>query len=365
MINLKAQYNSIKAKVNKDIINVIKSTQFILGQEVEKFEEDFAKYIGTKYAVSVASGTDALHLTLVAYNISKDDEVIIPTFTFAATAFAIAYTGAKPVFVDITEGSFNINATKIEEKITNRTKAIMPVHLYGQSADMDEINRIAKKYKLLVIEDACQSHGALYKDKKVGTLGNAACYSFYPSKSLGAYGDGGAIVTNDAGIATKLKMLRNQGQERRYFHTMIGFNSRLDSIQATILRTKLRHLDKWNKARRKLAETYNKLLKGLPIGLPEEMDYAYHTYYLYTIKLQKRDILRAMLKNAGVDSAVHYDMPLHLQECFKYLGYKKGNFPVAEKLSGDVLSIPMYPELSIKQIELITDIIKKFCKENL
>ncbi len=357
-IDLKRQYQSIKNEIDTAIDNVIKNTNFILGEEVEKFEKEFADYCNVKYGIGVNSGTSALHLALLANNISKGDEVITVANTFIATVLAISLTGAEPILVDINEKNYNININKIEEKITDKTKAIIPVHLYGQSADMDPILELAEKYNLKVIEDACQAHGAEYKGKKVGCYGNAACFSFYPSKNLGAYGDAGMVVTNDEKISERLVMLRNYGQKVKYHHLMKGFNNRLDTIQATILRVKLKRLDEWNEARRKNAKRYNELL-GDAVITPIEESYARHIYHLYVIRVKNREDLQKFLNEKGISTAIHYPIPIHMQKAYLDLGYKEGDFYATEKSAKEILSLPMFPELSEEEIKYIVHNIKQ------
>ena len=362
--DFKAQYQSIKKEIQNAINQVLNSTQFILGEDVKKFEEEFAKFCKVKYSVGVGNGTDALYLALRACGISRGDEVITQPNTFIATVEAITLNGAKPVFVDINPQTYNINANKIKKVITKKTKAIIPVHLYGQPVDTDPILKIAKKYKLFVIEDAAQAHGAEYKGKKVGSLGNIACFSFFPAKNLGAYGDGGMIVTNNEKIAKKIRMLRNHGRVEKYEHLMEGTNSRLDELQAAILRVKLRHLDKWNKARRQRAKIYDEAFEHLEeVGTPFVPSWATPVYYVYTIKTKKRDNLQKYLKKKGISTGIYYPIPLHLQPAYKYLNYKKGDFPEAEKTADEILSLPMYPELKISQIKFITNSIKDFYGE--
>jgi dTDP-4-amino-4,6-dideoxygalactose transaminase len=365
LVDLKAQYNSIKQEITQAIQEVIERGQFILGPEVETFEREIASYCGTKFAVGVASGTDALHLALLACGIKPGDEVITTPFTFIATAEAITQCGAIPIFSDIDPRTYNIDPNKIEKKITPRTKAILPVHLYGQPADMEPILELTKKYKLKVIEDCAQALGAEYKCKKVGSLGDAGCLSFFPSKVLGAYGDGGMVVTNDLKIAERVDMLRNHGCKQKYYHLIPGFNSRLDSIQAAILRVKLRHLDEWIDRRRRNAALYAKLLSGIEaITPPDEMPHRSHIFNYYTVRLgnsrRNRNELREYLNSQGITTAIYYPLSLHLQEVYKPLGYKLGNLPESERAQEKVLSLPMYPELSEKQIEEIAVAIRGF-----
>ena len=365
-VDLKAQYDSIKDEINEAIQNVLDNTSFIMGEELKKFEEEFARFCDVKYAIGVANGSDALILALRACGIGKGDEVITVPHTFISTAEAISNVGGKIVFVDIDPKTYTIDLSKIEEKINKRTKAIIPVHLYGQSANMDTIMRLAKKYDLKVIEDAAQAHGAEYKGKKVGSIGDVSCFSFYPGKNLGAYGDAGMVVTNNEEISEKIKLLRNHGRiTKKYEHEIEGYSSRLDNLQAAILRVKLRHLNKWNESRRGNAKKYNELLSNVDgIITPYEADYVKHVYHLYVIRVEKerRDKLREELKYKGVATGIHYPIPLHLQPAYSYLGYKEGDFPVTEECSQKILSLPMFAELTDEQIENIVEIIKNFKK---
>lgn len=355
-VDLGRQYDSIKYEINGEIEKVLKSAQFILGENVEAFENEFASYCGVKYGVGVASGTDALVLSLRALGIRSEDEVITAVNTYIATVDAIARNGAKPVFVEPEPESYNIDVTKIEEKITDKTKAVLPVHLYGQPADMDPILEIAERHNLKVIEDAAQAHGAEYKGKKTGGLGDVACFSFYPSKNLGAYGDGGMVLTNDAEIAEKIRTLRNYGQRKKNFHELIGYNSRLDELQAAILRVKLKYLDEWNDLRRKHAKHYNELLDGVSkIIVPVEKEFAKHIYHLYVIRYRDRDKLQDYLHSRGIHTGIHYPVPVHLQKAYSHLGYKKGDFAAAEVCADSILSLPMFPELTEAEIEFVSN----------
>ncbi len=359
LLDLKKQYLSIKPEIKKSIDEVLTKGRFVLGDNVSKFEEEIARYCGTKYAVGVASGTDALELSLAALDIGRGDEVITTPYTFVATTETICKVGARPVFVDIDAKTFNIDPRKIERKINKKTKAIMPVHLYGQSCDMAPIMKLAGKYDLRVIEDTAQSIGAEYKGKKAGSFGDAGTFSFFPSKNLGAYGDGGMIVTKNKKVYDKLRILRSHGCQKKYHHLINGYNSRLDEIQAAILRVKLRYLDKWNDARNINADYYNVLFKDLAkqCVIPFKPKENKHVFYLYTIKASSRDKLSAYLKAKGISSAIYYPIPLHLQEVYKNLKYKKGSMPVSEKASKDILSLPMYPELTkIEQRRIVTEI---------
>ena len=365
-VDLKAQYNSIKEEIDEAIQRVLDTTSFIMGEELKKFEVEFARFCDVKYAIGVANGSDALILALRACGIGKGDEVITVPHTFISTAEAISIVGGKIVFVDIDPKNYTIDVSKIEEKINERTKAIIPVHLYGQPADMDPIMKLAKKYNLKVIEDAAQAHGAEYKGKKVGSIGDVSCFSFYPGKNLGAYGDAGMITTNNEEIAEKVKLLRNHGRiSKKYEHKIEGYSSRLDNLQAAILRVKLRPLNKWNENRRRNAKKYNELLNNISgIITPYEAYYAKHVYHLYVIRAEKerRDKLREELKSKSIATGIHYPIPLHLQPAYSYLGYKRGDFPITEKFSQEILSLPMFAELTDEQIEEIVEIIKNYEK---
>jgi len=355
------QYQSIKGEVNTNVQRVMNSCRFVLGENVNSFEREFASFCGTEYAAGVANGTDGLRLALLACGVGKGDEVITMPNTFIATTEAISQTGAKIVFVDIDSWTYNIDVAQIEGAINERTKAILPVHLFGQPADMDPVMMIAKKYNLKVIEDACQAHGAEYRGKKAGSIGDTGCFSFYPSKNLAAFGDGGMVVTDGNKIAQKIRMLRDHGQIKKYEHLVEGYNSRLDEIQAAILRVKLKRLDEWNKLRRKNASIYNGLLENVDeVVTPLEAEYAKHVYHLYVIRTHERDELQEWLKSKGIFTGLHYPVPLHLQKAYEYLGYKEGDFPVAEECAKQILSLPMFPELTRGQIEKVVSEIKTF-----
>ena len=359
-IDFSGQYAEIKKEVDVGFKKVFKHADFVLGKEEQDFEKVFAKYCGVKYAVGVNSGTDALYLAVASFNIGPGDEVILPTFTFIATALCISYTGATPVFVDIEPQTYNLDPAKIERAITKNTKAIIPVHIYGQAANMDEINSLAKKYNLKVIEDAAQAHGALYKGKKIGSLGDVACFSFYPTKGLGAFGDGGMLVTDDEAIYKEALMLRDYGREGRYKHKIKGYNSRLDTLQAVVLLAKLKRLDKWNKMRAQCAAYYGKLLKGVEgIQTPTIKEGRSHVFQTFAVRLENRDAVHDYLREKGISVLIHYPIPLHLQEAYKELGHKVGDFPEAESLSNDILSLPMYPHMTKKEIEYVCDTLKK------
>ncbi len=362
MVDLKAQYEAIKDEINDVVLGVIQSTHFILGPQGKALEEEVAAYHGVKHAVAVASGTDALHLALRAAGIRRGDEVITTPFTFIATAEAISYIGALPVFVDIRPDTFNIDISKIEAAITKKTRAIIPVHLYGHPADLDGLMQTAKKHGLKVIEDCAQSFGAEYKGKKAGSFGDMGCFSFFPSKNLGAYGDGGMIITDDAKLAEEALSLRNHGSKVRYYHDEIGFNSRLDEIQAAILRIKFRHIDEYNAKRRNNALLYNKYLSVQGIQTPSEQNGARHVFHQYTIRIKNRDrdkVKQALDAEKATSSMIYYPVPLHLQAAYKDLGMKPGSLPATEQAAREVLSLPMYPELSEEQIKVVTEAVKK------
>jgi dTDP-4-amino-4,6-dideoxygalactose transaminase len=359
MVDLKIQYESIKDEINSAVLGVIQSTQFILGPQGKAFEEEVAAYHGVKHAVALASGTDALHLALLAAGIKRGDEVITTPFTFIATAEAVSYIGAVPVFVDIRHDTFNMDVAKAEAAITGKTRAILPVHLYGQPVEMDALTRIAKKHGIRVIEDCAQSFGAQFNGRKTGTFGDMGCFSFFPSKNLGAYGDGGMVITDDAALAERLLSLRNHGSRMRYYHDEIGFNSRLDEMQAAILRVKLRHIDDYNARRRTNATLYNKYLLASGIQTPFEMNKAEHVYHQFTIRIKDRDRVKKALDAAKVSNMIYYPVPLHLQAAYKDLNMKPGSLPVTEHAADAVLSLPMYPELTEEQIKSIADAVKK------
>ena len=359
LVDLKRQYLSIKKEIDEAIQKVIDNSAFIMGENVQEFENEFAKFCGVKYGVGTSSGTTALHLALVACGVKQGDEVITVPYTFIATTEAISHSGGKVVFVDIEDRSYNMDSEKIEQAITEKTRAIIPVHLFGHPADMDKIMKIAKKHNLIVIEDACQAHGAEYKGKKVGSLGDIACFSFYPGKNLGAYGDAGMAVSDNQELEEKMRLLRNHGYQKKYYHEIEGYNYRLDAIQAAILRVKLRHLEEWTEKRRKNAKLYDELLKGSGVKTPLEMEYAKHVYHLYVIGTEEREGLYVRLKKNEISTAIHYPLPLHLQQAYSYLGYKKGDFPVSEACTERLLSLPMFPELTEDEIKKIVEIIKK------
>ncbi len=359
-VDLKAQHRELEREIKDVFARILGNTSFILGPEVKAFEEAFSRYLASRHCVAVNSGTAALHLTLLALGIGPGDEVITVPHTFIATAEAISAVGARPVFVDVDPISYTMDPARVETTITKRTRAILPVHLYGQPADLDPLVDIARRYNLAVVEDACQAHGAEYKGRKAGTLGAAGCFSFYPSKNLGGCGEGGAVVTDDQDLAERVRMLRDHGSLRKYEHRFPGYNFRMEGIQGGILALKLQHLDAWNERRRALAQRYNRLLVDCGVVTPTEMPYARHAYHLYVIQSEHRDALRDYLAKQGIESGMHYPVPLHLQEAYRPLGYKPGDFPVAERLAQQSLSLPMYPEMSPEAVDMVASRINEF-----
>lgn len=358
MNDLALEYASIKNEIDATIEGVLKSGWYILGENVKLFEKEFADYCGAKFAVGVGNGLEALQLAMLAYGIGEGDEVITVANTAVATVLAISLNGAIPVFVDIDSETYEMDVTQIEKKITRRTKALLPVHLFGHPVDMRPLMEIAAKHNLLVIEDACQAHGTEYKTKKVGTFGDVGCFSFYPTKNLGACGDGGMVITNNEEIFEKVLVLRNYGQKTRYLHEVNGINSRLDEIQAALLRVKLKYLDDWNEKRRKIASWYNELLSTTNVVCPKEKEYAKHNYHLYVIRSEKRDKIHDFLAAKGITSLIHYPIPIHLQKPYAYLGILLGALPNTEKASNEILSLPIFPELRYNQIEEVVNSIK-------
>ena len=359
LVDLRAQYLSIKGAVDAAVARVMETGQFVLGDEVEAFEREFADYCGAADGIAVNSGTSALHLALLAAGVRADDEVITVPFTFVATVAAIGYIGARAVFVDIDPATFTMDVTRLEAAITPRTKAIVPVHLYGQAADMDPIIAIARRHNLVVIEDACQAHGAAYNGRPIGSLADAACFSFYPGKNLGAYGEGGMVVTGRPDIAREVRMLRDWGQDRKYHHVLKGYNFRMDGIQGAVLRVKLRHLDDWTRARRTHARDYDRLLADSGIATPFEAPYGRHVYHVYAVRTPDRAGLQRTLQSNGIGSGVHYPVPVHLQPAYADLGYGAGDFPESERAANEVLSLPMYPELSHTTLEQVAAAIRQ------
>ena len=353
MVDLTRQYQELKSEIDDSIHRVLESGQFILGPDVKELERELAAYVGVKHAIACGNGTDALQISLMALGVGLGDEVITTPFTFVATAEVAALLGAKTVFADIRENSFNIDPKDVERKITKSTKAIVPVHLYGLPADMEELLKISESKGIPIVEDAAQAFGAEYRGKKVCSFGKIGCVSFFPSKNLGAYGDGGMVFTDDDALASKIRAIASHGSEKKYYHDYIGVNSRLDSIQAAILRVKFKHLDRYNELRSKFAGMYTERLRGAVVT-PKTFPDRKHIFHQYTIRTGQRDKLFDYLKELGIPSAIYYPVPLHLQKAYQYAGYKKGDFPVSEKLSQEVLSLPMHPHLKEEEVEFIT-----------
>ncbi|MNX33692.1 dTDP-3-amino-3,6-dideoxy-alpha-D-galactopyranose transaminase [compost metagenome] len=366
ILDLKPQYESLQAQMDEAILAAVRSGQYINGPNVKAFEKELADYLGSKHAIGLNSGTDALHLALRALDIGPGDEVITVPFTFVATTEAIGIVGAKPVFVDIDPVTYNMDPAEVEAKITPRTKAIMPVHLYGQPADMEALMAIAKKHNLYVIEDCAQAIGATINGKRVGTIGTIGCFSFFPSKNLGAYGDGGACTTDDPELAARITALRGHGGRVKYHHEELGVNSRLDEVQAAVLRVKLPHLDQWNAARREVAKRYNELLKDIPgVMLPEELSGTLPVYHQYTIRLKDRDGIQESLKNRGIQTMVYYPVPLHLQKVHDYLDCESGDFPISERAAREVLSLPIFPELTLEQQQEVAEALRRSVEDGI
>jgi dTDP-4-amino-4,6-dideoxygalactose transaminase len=362
-VDLRKQYAPLKDEILAGIEKALDGMQLFLGENVQQLEKDFAQFCGAAHGIGVGDGTVALQIILRAMGIGPGDEVITTSHTFIATAEAILLTGAKPVFVDILPDTCLMDVSQVEAKITPQTKAILPVHLYGQTVDMDPLMEIAARHGLRVVEDACQAHGAEYKGRRAGSLGDAAGFSFYFSKNLGAYGEGGFISTNDSELAAKIRMIRDHGSNVRYHHEMVGLNGRLDEVQAVVLRAKLPHLADWNTARREHAARYADLLKKLPVKTPVEASGSRHIYHLYVIQTARRDQLQAYLKEQGIFTGIHYPVPVHLQKAVDYLGYKPGSLPVTERVTGEILSLPMFAELTDEQIEYVATHVGKFLTE--
>jgi dTDP-4-amino-4,6-dideoxygalactose transaminase len=360
-VDLKALHDEISDELREVFDRVLNNSAFVLGPEVQQFERDFAAYIGTDHCVAVNTGTAALHLALAALDIGPGDEVITVPHTFIATAEAISAVGARPVFVDIDPTSLTMDPGLLEAAITSKTRAIIPVDLYGQVADMDAIQEIADRHGIPVIEDACQAHGAEYKGRKAGSFGIAGCFSFYPGKNLGACGEGGAVTTNDAELAQRIRLWRDHGSSKRYEHIFPGLNMRMEGIQGGILSVKLKYLDRWNDERRSAAKEYNIALSDTEFGIPTEMPYNRHVYHLYVIQSNNRDLLREQLAEAGIESGLHYPTPLHLQEAYRFLGYEKGEFPVTERIKDRILSLPMYPGIKPEAIGRVVSGLRESC----
>jgi dTDP-4-amino-4,6-dideoxygalactose transaminase len=352
-LDLGAQYRSIKEEADRAVLSVLESSNFVLGPEVQKFEEEFAGAHGAAHAVAVNSGTSALHLALLAAGVEHGDEVITVPMTFTATAAAISYIGATPVFVDVDPESFTMNPALVEEKITPRTKAILPVHLYGQPADLDPLLAIADRHGLALLEDAAQAHLAEYRGRRVGALGYVGAFSFYPGKNLGAYGEGGLALTNDAKVAEKMRLLRDWGQRRKYDHEMLAYNYRMDAIQGAVLRVKLRHLEGWTEARRRIAASYQEQLGNLGLRPAAELPGRRHVYHIYSVFHPDRDRLRDHLAAKGIQTGMHYPVPVHLQKAYASLGHRQGDFPVSEQVGREQLSLPIYPEMTDEEVDAV------------
>jgi dTDP-4-amino-4,6-dideoxygalactose transaminase len=359
-LDLPAQIRSLRPEIDAALARVLDNCSFCLGPDVAQFEKDFARFCGAQHALGFNSGTSALHVAMRLLGVGSGDEVITTPYTFIATSWAISYVGAKPVYVDVDDATFNLDPKLIENAITPRTKAVLPVHLYGHPFDADEILKICRRHKLLLVEDAAQAVGAKYKGKMVGTLGDISGFSFYPGKNLGACGEGGALVTNNAAFAARAKSLREHGSTQRYHHDEVGYNYRMEGFQGAVLGVKLKHLQKWTDARRRVAKRYTEMLADTPLQLPREAGYAESAWHLYTVRHPRRDELKQHLDDHGVGNAVHYPIPLHLQKAYATLGHKPGDFPVAEKAAREVLSLPIFPELTDAQILQVAAVIKKF-----
>lgn len=363
LMDAKAQYNAIKDEIRPALDEVLESGNYIMGPAVHRLEQAVAKYCDVKHAIGVANGTDALLLTLDALGIGPGDEVITTPFTFFATAEAVSQLGGTPVFIDIEPDTYNMDVSKIEAAITDKTKAIIPVHIFGHPVHMDPLMEIAEKYGLHVIEDACQAMGSEYREKRAGSIGTAGCFSFFPTKNLGGFGDGGMVITNDDELARKIRILRVHGSSPKYYHSMIGYNSRLDSLQAAMIEVKLPYLDGWNASRREKAEIYRQGLQGLPLQLPAETDNAYAIYHLYIIQTDKRAELMEYLSEHGISSGIYYPVPLHLQEVYRGLGYEEGCMPEAEKAADGTMALPLYPEMSGEDQQYVIEIVRRFYAE--
>lgn len=358
-LDLAAQMRSIRSEIDAAIARTLDSCAFCLGPAVSDFERAFAEFCGAKFCVGANSGTSALHLTMRLLNIGPGDEVITTPYTFVATSWAISYVGAKPVFVDIERDTFNLDPRLVEGAITARTKAILPVHLYGHPCDLDALLEVGQRHGIPVIEDAAQAHGARYKGRVVGTFGVMACFSFYPGKNLGACGEGGALVTNDSALAERARSLREHGSTTRYYHDEVGYNYRMEGIQGAVLGVKLKYLERWTAARQRVARRYHELLEGTPLRLPREASYARSVYHLYVVRHPQRDALKRHLDKNRIGCGLHYPLPLHLQKCYAGLGYKAGSFPVSEQAARECLSLPIYPELTDSQIERVAGVLKE------
>lgn len=361
-LDLAAQMRPLRKEIDAAIARVLDHGAFCLGPEVAQFEKDFAAFCEAEHAVAFNSGTSALHIAMILLNIGAGDEVITTPFTFAATSWAVSYVGARPVYVDIDDATFNLDPSLVEKAITPRTKAILPVHLYGHPCDLEPLQAICRKHDLKLVEDAAQAHGATYCGRAVGTFGALGIFSFYPAKNLGACGEGGALVTNDPALAARARSLRDHGSTVRYFHDEVGFNYRMEGIQGAVLGVKLKHLARWNAQRRRIAHRYHELLSETPLELPRESGYAQSVYHLYVVRHPRRDELKQQLEASRIGYSLHYPLPLHLQKCYASLGYKAGDFPVAEKAARECLCLPIYPELTDAQIERVALVVRDFFK---
>lgn len=359
-LDLRAQLKPLRAEIDAAIARTLDNCSFCLGPDVAQFEQDFAKFCGAGHALGFNSGTSALHIAMLLLNVGPGDEVITTPYTFVATSWAISYVGARPVYVDIDDATFNLDPKRLEAAITPRTKAVLPVHLYGQPFDVDPILDICRRHQLPLVEDAAQSHGAKYKGRTVGALGDISCFSFYPGKNLGACGEGGALVTNHPELARRAKSLREHGSTVRYYHDEVGYNYRMEGIQGAVLGIKLKHLDTWTRERRRVARRYAELLAGSPLQLPSEAPFAESVWHLFVVRHPRRDELKKHLEAAQIGCALHYPLPLHLQKCYAHLGHRPGDFPAAEKAARECLSLPIYPEMTDRQILRVTEVIKEF-----
>jgi dTDP-4-amino-4,6-dideoxygalactose transaminase len=359
-LDLPAQMRGIRKEIDAAIARTLDHCSFCLGPDVVQFEKEFAQFLGTEHCVGFNTGTSALHMAMLLLGVGPGDEVITTPFTFVATSWAISYVGAKPVYVDIEEGTCNLDPKLVERAITARTKALLPVHLYGHPASLEPLLEIGRKHQLPLVEDAAQAHGATYRGKMIGTFGQISCFSFYPGKNLGAYGEGGALVTNNAPFAARARALRDHGSTRRYYHDEVGFNYRMEGIQGAVLGVKLKYLEKWTNERRRVARRYNELLEETPLQLPRETDDAESAWHLYVVRYPRRDELKKHLEENQVGCALHYPLPLHLQKAYAHLGHKEGDFPIAEKAARECLSLPIYPEMTEGQIQRVVEVVEAF-----